>query len=239
LNEGRVFGLEASLRREQHRISEALDLLQQGLAVSSKDERGFLLINKAKTLETAEDFEGAIATLRDVTPQISQLNPRLMFILRFDLAVNLCHVGRFADVAAFLPELQRLSVQLCKPLERLRVRWLEGWAAAGSGKLEEGVEILSSVKEDFVERLLIYDAALVTMDLADALLQLKRLAHVKALAKQMTPIFSARGVHEKALKALLLFKRAAEQEAATVELVRSIRVFLRRAQRKHDLEFIS
>ena len=237
LNEGRVFGLEASLRREQHRIAEALDLLHQGLAVSNNDERGFLLINQAKTLETAEDFEGAIAVLRGAMPQISRLNLRLMFVVRFDLAVNLCHLRRFSEVATFLPELQKFSAQLCQPLEKLRVRWLEGWVTAGLGQLGKGVEILSSVKEEFVERGLVYDAALVTMELADSLLQLKRLAHVKALAKQMTPIFCERGIHDKALKALLLFRKAAEEEVVTVELVRSIRVFLRRAHPKYDLEF--
>jgi transcriptional regulator with XRE-family HTH domain len=238
LNEGRVFGLEASLCREDLRLPEALALLRQGLEVSSKGEAGYLLINKAKVLETAEDYEGAIQVLRDASAIVESQNLRLTFVLRFDLAVNLGHLRRFAEVDPFLPELRGLAIQLGKELERLRVRWLEGWVAAGVGRWQQGVELLSVVREEFMTRNLTYDAALVSMDLADALLQLQRMAQVRGLAKQMAPIFESRGVHQKALEALRLFRQATEQEVVTVELVRSIRTYLVRAQKRPSLEFI-
>jgi transcriptional regulator with XRE-family HTH domain len=238
LNEGRVFGLEASLCREELLLREALALLAQGLEVSNRDEAGYLLINKAKVLETAEDYEGAIEVLREAAPVLKGRDLRLTFVLRFDLAVNLCHLRRFSEVDPFLPELRGLALQLGKELERLRVKWLEGWTAAGVGRLQQGVEILSVVREEFMTRQLTYDAALVSMDLAEALLQLKRIAQVKSLAKQMTPIFEGRGVHQKALEALLLFRKAAEGEILTLELVRSIRNYLQRAQTRPSLHFV-
>jgi len=238
LNEGRVFGLEASLCREELLLRQALALLARGLEVSNRNEIGYLLINKAKVLETAEDYEGAIKALRDASPVVEGRDLRLTFVLRFDLAVNLCHLRRFAEVDPFLPELRGLALQLGKELEHLRVKWLEGWTATGVGRLQQGVEILSVVREEFMTRQLAYDAALVSMDLADALLQLKRIAQVRALVKQMAPIFNGRGVHQKALEALLLFRKAAEEEILTVEFVRNIRDYLQRAQRRPNLDFV-
>ena len=59
-----------------------------------------------------------------------------------------------------------------------------------------------------------------------------RAREVKALARQMAPVFRAQGVPAEVLAALKLFCQAAEEEAVTVEMARRLVEYLYRA--KHD-----
>jgi hypothetical protein len=52
------------------------------------------------------------------------------------------------------------------------------------GRLAQSAEILWVVRDEFIVSKMEYDAALVSMDLAEVLLQLQRMHHVKALARQ-------------------------------------------------------
>jgi hypothetical protein len=238
LNQGRVFGLEASMLRANGQWQEALTLLDHALSVSSKAEKRYLLINKAKALEEGEDYEGAIASLREAAPLIEAKRSRLLWTLHFDLLVNLCSLERYTEVQAALPKVKSLTIALGNDLDLIRFRWLEGKNEAGTGYLERAVATLSVVRTDFMAHQLPYDAALVTMDLAAMLLDMGRLAQVKALALQMAPLFKSRGVHANAKRALALFREAALAEAATVELARSVARYLRRARRLPDLKFV-
>jgi len=239
LNEGRVFGLEASMCREEGRFTEALDLLARGVKVSNPTEKGYLLVSQSKVREEMEDYEGAIASLRAADPLIGVKRSRLFWTLRFDLLVNLCNLERFAEVQDALPEVKGLTIALENALDLIRFRWLEGRIEAGTGCLERAVATLSVARADFLTHQLPYDAALVTMDLAAVLLDLGRLAQVKALALQMAPIFKSRDVHANAKKALTLFQEAALAEAATIDLVRKVARYLRRARRVAHLKFVS
>ena len=158
-------------------------------------------------------------------------------MLRQNPALLLCHLGRYAEAEALLPEIRVLTMQLDNKLDSLRLRWLEGRVAAGLGRAEEALAALSQVRAGFVERGIAYDAALVTLELAVVHLEPGRTREVKALARQMAPIFKAQGVHRGALAALKLFCEAAEKEAATVELARRVVEYLYRAQHNPTLRF--
>jgi len=82
-----------------------------------------------------------------------------------------------------------------------------------------------------------YDAALASLDLAKLYLQLGRTAEVKHLARQMVTVFQEQGVHREALAAVRLFQEAAERERASVELVRRLADYLRRARHDAALRF--
>ena len=84
-----------------------------------------------------------------------------------------------------------------------------------------------------------FDAALVTLELAVVFLRQGRTDMVKTLAIHMAPIFQANGVHREALAALTLFRKAAEQEKATLDLAERLVAFLRKAQHDPELKFQS
>ncbi|HZF12379.1 MAG TPA: helix-turn-helix transcriptional regulator [Thermoanaerobaculia bacterium] len=239
LNQARIFGLEAALRTVQQRVEDALALIAKGLTVSNEAEKPYLLIGRAKALEEREDFEGAIAALREAAPLITEKKSRLAWALQFDLLVYLCRLDRYSEVQESLPEVRGFTMALGNGLDLLRLKWVEGLVQAGTGYREKAVESLSVVRADFTERQLHYDAALVSIDLAEVLLRLRRVSAVKILAEKLAPIFASQGVHANAKKALLLFREAALSEAATLSLVRAVANYLRRARRSPHLEFAS
>ena len=238
LSEVQVLSLEASLRTDQDRLSEATVLLDCALAADPGALRPNLLIQKARVLEWSGYYEGTLAVLRQVEPlPPERQQPRLLWMLRVHSALNLCHLERYAEAEVLLPEIRALTARLDNRLDTLRLRWLEGRVSAGLGLAAEAVEAFSQVRAGFAEQGIAYDAALATLELAVVLLQQGRTRDVKALARQMAPIFKAQGVHREALAALKLFCEAAEKEAATVELARRVVQYLYRAQHQPELRF--
>jgi transcriptional regulator with XRE-family HTH domain len=229
----RLLDLEASLRKDQRRLPEALELLDRASRMPGLSAIGQakILIKRAITLKWSEDFEGALASLQEAAPAIaSAQDSRLLWILQFESTVNLCHLNRAAQASALLPEVRRMATQIGNLLDQLRSRWLEGKVAARLGHTGEATEALSRVRAEFSDLGMRYDEALATMELAGLYLEQGRTAEVKTLARQMEPIFRDQGVHEEARKALALFRHAVEVETVTLALVRRLTSFLYRAQ---------
>jgi tetratricopeptide (TPR) repeat protein len=238
LNEALVLGLESSLRIDQRRLAEALDLLDRAMAVDRNDVTKYLLINRGRALEQLGDYDGAIAALRQAAPLIDgKQEPRQLWVLQSNLIQNLLHLRRFAEAEALLPELRALAERLGQEIDLLRTLWLEGWAAAGLGRRQEAVAILEQVTREFARLQIPFDAALAGLELAALYLEEGRTAEVRALAEELLAIFKAQAVHREALAALALFCKAAAKETATVELARRLVEFLYRAQHDPELRF--
>jgi tetratricopeptide (TPR) repeat protein len=233
LNAARVLHLEASLRREQRRMHEALALLDQALAIDRWGETPSLLIGKARALDELGQHEAAIALLLRAESQLDrQREPRNLFVARHLLALNLCHLGRYAEAELTLAEARALATELGNQLDLLRVDGLQGKVAAGLGRTDEAIEALARVRAAFMAQHNAYDSALVTLELAEVYASLGRTAEVKALARESAPVFQAQGVHREARQALELFRRAAEEERVSAQLVRGVVTYLYRS--RHD-----
>jgi transcriptional regulator with XRE-family HTH domain len=238
LPEWRLLDLEASLRRDQRRLPEALDLIDRALAGHTGEAPSRIFLKKAFTLEQMGDHERAIETLQQASSQVDgETEPRLLFALRFNLAVNLSQLGRHAEAAGLLPEIRVLALRLEKGPDQIRTFWLEGRIAAGLGRRDEAVSFMTRVRTEFANRGLSYDVALSTLELAVLYLEEGQMAKVKELARQMTSIFRAQGVHREAIAALKVFRDAAEREAATAELARRVVDYLCRARHDPGLKF--
>jgi transcriptional regulator with XRE-family HTH domain len=236
LNAARVLHLEASLRREQRCIHQALALLDQALELDRRGRWGetpSLLLGKAFALDELGQHEAALALLPQVESRLDrQRQPRHLVAVRNLTVRSLCHLGRYAEAELALAPVRPLAVQLGNQLDLLRVDWLRGTVAAGLDRTEEAIEALSDVRAGFRAQDNAYDTALVTLELAEVYATLGRNAEVKALARESAPVFQAQGVHREARQALTLFRQAAEQERATVELVHAVVTYLYRS--RHD-----
>ncbi len=239
LDEARVLDLEASLRREQRNFPEALSLLDRALvADQSRKWAGRILVNRAKVLEELGQYEEAIATLRGAEPLVdSEREPRVLLTLLFNLTEYLYQVGRPAEAEPLLPRVEELTRRLGNGLDQIRFLWLQGRLAAAQQKTEEAVDALERVKASFVNLDIPFDSALVCLDLAVLYLQQGRTAEVKDLARQMVTIFRAQKVDREAIAAALLFRDAAEREAATADLARRLADYLKRARNEPGLQF--
>lgn len=238
LEESRVLDLEASLRRDQSRFGESLRLLDLALAADSGSLREHLLVNKANALLALGSFEAAIGVLRQATFLVeSGKESRLLFALKFNLAANLSFLGQHAEAELMLPHLRSLAATHGSDVDRIRLHWLEARIAAGMGRRKQAVEGLSRVREDFASRGLPYDMALVSLEISIFYLEDDRTSEVRALARQMAPVFRAQGVHRESLAALQVFRDAVEREVVTVELVRKLVRYFLHAQHDPSLRF--
>src|SRR3954470_11733922 len=203
-DEARLLDLKASLRREQRRLPEALDLLNQALRLSEGTAlAGHVLVNKSKTLEELNDPEGAVAALREAAPLAEvSADTRLLLCVHFNLLVLLGMLGRHAEADLLAPRVRSLTELLGNALDLVRLRWLEARISAGLGRgYEEVAEALREVKEGFTARGIAYDAALVSLELAVLSLESGRTGEVRQLAREMAPIFQAQGVQRETLAA--------------------------------------
>jgi transcriptional regulator with XRE-family HTH domain len=238
LNEARVLGLEASLRREQRQFGQALALLDRALALADRAEAPYLLLGMAKLLGDRGDLEGALGALQRSEHLLASVpEKRLAFAARSNAVDFLSLLGHYEEAAERLPAVWQLAESLAGELDRLRLVWVHGRVAAGTGREEEGIAALEQVRREFGARRIAYDGALVSLELAVLYLKEGRTDRVKALAREMTPIFESEKVHREALAALALFARAAEQECATVELVQQLVRYLHQARHNPELRF--
>jgi tetratricopeptide (TPR) repeat protein len=238
LDPGRLLDLEASLRRGQRRFEEALPLLDEALSVGRCPER--YLIKKGFTLEVMGEYESALDTLLQAESLVEhQGDERLLYMLRFNLAVILCQLGRYSETAKPIQQVRDLATERGDETELVRVVWLEGRIAAGLGRPEEGRRLLGQARQEFTVRKMGYDAALALLEEAVLLLDEGRTAEVRALIPNLAEVFESKGVHREALVALRLFQEAAERNEATVDLARRILGYLFRARYDQGHRFIT
>ncbi len=77
----------------------------------------------------------------------------------------------------------------------------------------------------------------VSLDLAHVYARQGRSEDMRRLAREMIPIFESRDMHQEAIAALLVFKRATEMDQVSVRLVEDLTAFLRRARGNPKLQF--
>lgn len=237
--EARYLGLRASLLRAQRRLTEALTLLEQALgAESTQRERPYLLINKAKTLEELGDTTAAIGLLEQALRDLDPLQePRLWFCVHHNLLDALSKAGRFEEAEVLLSEVRSLSTSHAGSLDRARLDWVEGRLAAEAGRLGEAVNLLELVRHTFITQGIGYDTALVTLELATLHARAGEPERVKALAREMLPLFESQAIHREAVAAITVFLKAAEGEQATAELTAAVADYLQRAWHEPSLRF--
>src|SRR4051812_10038761 len=216
LDPGRLLDLQASLRRDQRRFDEALALLDEALRIGRCRER--YLVKKGFTLEVMGDYERAVEVLLEAQPEVeSRGDDRLCDMLHQNLALSLCHLGRYGEASELGREVRTRTGERGDEILVIRGIWLEGRIAAGLGRREEALGLLAEARTEFDRHNMSYDVALALLEEAVLLLEEGRGAEVKVLAKGLTKVFESKGVHREALGALKLFQEAAEQEAATAE----------------------
>jgi len=231
--------LEASLRREQRRFSEALLRIDEALELEAEGElRGEILLKRSAIFQILGDPERSAAALTEATPLIDPgREPRNAFGLRFNLLVDLCHLDRFAEAESRLNEVRELADRLGGELDLARVDWIAGKINAGLGLASEAEAAFRKARDVFDRRELSWDYAVVSLELALILLEQGRTGETRTLAEELLPIFQAQKVEREALAALQVFYDAAKRETATVELTRRVVKFLYRAQHDPELRF--
>lgn len=242
LDEALLLELKGPLRRGQRRFEEAIELLDDAIAiyreVNEPHLQGRALGIKGLTLQYMGDFTAAADCFRTSLFLADGLRePRLMLTNQHNLIGCLHDAGQSAEAASLIADARRLTEQVGRRADLLRLRWTEGKIAAARGRLETAEAALREVREAFLESALAFDAALVSLDLATVYLQQQRPEETKRLAAELIPVFQAREVHREALAALIVFQQAAEREQLTAGLIEEIAAYLRQARGNPQLRF--
>jgi transcriptional regulator with XRE-family HTH domain len=237
--EWQLFSLEASLRRAQRRLPEALELLSRAWTVCGGEPiaTARILLKKETVLDLMGDIEGALAFLSEATPLIEATGDRdLLLRFSFNMAVDLCHLERFSESAELLPQVRELAIEQANELDLLRLVWLEARIDAGQNRTAAAQAGLEQVRRMFIDRGMLYDAALASLDLALIGLRAGHMAKVRELAVEMEAVFLAKKIQREALAALSLFWTAAKSETATLKLVQQVIAEIESAKRLAPLQ---
>lgn len=238
----RVQNLRGVLRANQRRLDEALasyrSARRAARRVGDDAQVGRILLNEA----TAHAYRGAggdaIRTLERALERVDpSADPRLALVIRHNYLSYLETEGRSEEAWQGLADVRRLAAEAGGPLDRLRLRWLEGRIAARRGELGQAAICLGDARDALLAQGIGYDTALVTLELAAVYLQQGATAEVKRLASSLVPVFRAQDVHREAQAALRVFCQAAEAEQAGLALVDDLRSYLERARSRPDLPF--
>lgn len=240
--QARLSDIGGSLRGHQRRLDAALSMVDRALRIYRQlgehhlagralINRGFFQWCDAQYQEAAESYREGLALLepgRDPHLEAAALN---------NLADACAGAGDFRAAGALLlsSDLRRKFAD--EPLSLLRLRWVEGKVAAGVGNLDAAERALQTVHEEFLDRDLHYDAALVGLDLAAVWLRQGNHEAVVTLADEMLATFTRLGIHREAVKALEYLVEACEAEEASVAEIVGVRDFLARLEWRPGLRF--
>lgn len=242
LDEALLLELKAPLRRGQRRFAEALELLDEAIAIYREihepHAHGRALIIKGIVLRYQGDFAAAEESFRTSLFLLdSAREPRLMMIAQYNLIGCLKDAGRTLEAAALIPDARKITEQAGTRSDRMRLRWTEGRVDLALGRLAAAEAALLEVSESFLADGRAFDAAQVALDLALLYLRQRRLEETKQLAAELLAAFRARDVHQEALAALIVLQQAAEREHLTGELVEEVAAYLLAASGDPYLKF--
>ena len=140
-----------------------------------------VLLNKEFAYEQMGDLEAALATLAEAAPYVKiSGDARLLSVLRFETAKDLCAMERFEEAATLMPGVRELAEQLGNKLDIVRVGWLAARIDAGQGRREDAIAGLEQVRREFTDRPIPYDAARSSLELSVLYLEEGRTGAVKS-----------------------------------------------------------
>ncbi len=236
-----IADLKSSLRRDQRRWEEALDLSTQAadLYEQSGDLRGVAKakLQKARILSEAGGLEAAISILQSLASDLSSAEGSGIYACaRFNLLCCLVQAGRLEEAEGLVPEVRALVPPASAPLKAVHLVWAEGQIHFGRGRLDQAEAAFKQAQREFLDRRMAYDAALVSLDLAILLAQQGRTEELKSLSLESMAVFESREIHREAMATLLMFQEACREEMLTAEMARQLAQHLRRDRRPGSAE---
>lgn len=239
---GELASLEASLRQDQRRLTEATEQLDRATFCLRRagDTEGLfkVLLKRGICLRLQERPREAIRCFQEAAVQIPEnQSGRLHLAAQHGQTLCLCDLGDFPAARALIEQHAALYDRFDDAWTVLRRVFAEGRIAAGLGERETAVELLGRARSGFLGIGSGYDAALAGLDLAELHLRAGEVAEVKRLAEEMFEVFEARDVHGEALRALRTFQRAVAAEQITLAFIARLRGYLRGARRDASYPF--
>jgi tetratricopeptide (TPR) repeat protein len=239
---GRFAQLLAGLRKDQRRFDEARAMLRRAVELFRGAGDPVCVARALTTLGSIYLDEGspseALAPLLEALDRVDDAeDARTAAYARNNLALCLAELGEYEAAKQVFEENREMYARSAEPYLTLRARWLEGLIAAGCGDDELAEARFRDLHASYLASGQAYDAALVSLDLAQLLVRQGRAGELVELTVETSGTFLALGIHREAAAALAFFRRAVEQRTVSVELVAAVARFLKRSRLRPDLHF--
>lgn len=231
--EAGVLRLHARLLRDLRRLEEAHATLDRVVTLrrrcGDRHQHGLALLAKANVFQDQDEIEQAIATLgRAVELLDAERYPGHALGARHNLANYLIDAGRFMEAQAILVHSRDLYRRHADLSLRMRYHWVRGRAATGLGQFDRAERYLLRARDTFLDHRAPYEAAEVSLELAQVYAGQGRHADVERLAQETLEVFQPLGLERETMAALILFHEAAEAERASAALLAELVTRLRR-----------
>ena len=227
--------LLSSLRKLQRRFDESAELLQSAARlyeeVGDSERLARVLTGIGCHYLDLRSPEEAVEPLLEALRHVDALaDPRTALYIHHNLTMCLSETDRFLEAQRLFAAARPLYERFPDMRTQLRRQWLEGVLAAGTGRPERAETLFREVQAAFTEAEMTPDAAIAGLDLAALYARQGRTADLKALSQELTGILFSGRLHREALVALAYFIQAAQRERATLDVVKQVASFLRRAE---------
>jgi len=197
----------------------------------------------AQMLEAAILFEsGRYREARDMCLGLikqTQIDNDLDATARLFSNIANCYaeLGDLNSASTFFLQAMHLYKRLGIESETIRVRWSMGRIFVRKGEIDEGLSRLRQAQAEFEAASQTTDAALVALDIAEALLGIHEFEQVVTIARQLVNRFLVAEMKPSAIAAVEYLQRASEERVARPPLAGAIRTYLERLPVNPQLEF--
>jgi tetratricopeptide (TPR) repeat protein len=206
-----------SLRVFQCRHEAAIHTYQEAEEIyrdlGRRHELARVLVSHAVATRSAGDPEGSLELLSEAIPKIEgERDPRLTLAACHAVVDCQIDAGQVDDASLKWIELRFLYEKIGDPLLRLREKWLEGKLMIAQGVIPAGLRLLEIARAAFREHGMFYDAALITLEIAQGHMHLGHYERVRNMISEVLPIFRDLNVDKKVLTAFVHLRRASSRE---------------------------
>jgi tetratricopeptide (TPR) repeat protein len=210
------------------------------LEVGETHLAGRALIKKGVGAIYEERPKAAAALLRKGLALIDpERDPQLAINTQHNLLGTLIEIEQFREARTVLFQSGLRQAFAEDPLNRLKLRWLEGKIYFGLGHLQKAEVLFLDVRAQFARRGRHYVAAMVDLELTAVYLRQGKAAEAAAEATAALETFEALGVSYEAKRAVRHLEEACRLRVATADLALRVVRHLQRLESNPALRFVS
>jgi tetratricopeptide (TPR) repeat protein len=228
-----IADLNASLLCFRRRFKELFRMLDLALAIHRRHSGAhgvgrILILKGIYTALAGRPEEGLQLLVRGLAMIDRKRDPYLVFQALHNVLHLRVELEDYEEARRQLHRMRPLYAAHASWLDVVKLHRLEGEIAAGLGDLVTAEATFQQIRQDLEDAGRGYNAALVSLDLANVWLRQGRTAEVRDLVVEIVATFRGLGVEREALSALHMLQDALEREQAVLEVLRLTGGILRR-----------